>query len=168
MKKLVKLASVSAATLLLAGCFSASSNNYDMQAPAVQPVVEPAPVAAPAAPAKEYVLSGDFLFDFDKSNLTAQGKSVLTNIASEIKASGAKRVTITGYTDRLGDAAYNQKLSEKRAASAKSYLQAQGVKANIQAIGKGKANQVKACKGETGQALKDCLKPNRRVVIRAN
>lgn len=167
MKKLVKLASVSAATLLLAGCFSASSNNYDMQAPAVQPVVEPAP-AAPAAPAKEYVLSGDFLFDFDKSNLTTKGKSVLNNIAREIKASGAKRVTITGYTDRLGDAAYNQKLSEKRATTAKSYLQAQGVKANIRAIGKGKANQVKACKGETGQALKDCLKPNRRVVIRAN
>lgn len=165
MKKRVKFASVSVAALLLTGCFSASSNNYDMQAPAVQPVAEP---AAPAAPAKEYVLSGDFLFDFDQSNLTPKGKSVLNNIAAEIKANGAKRVSITGYTDRLGDAAYNQKLSEKRAATAKHYLQAQGVKANIQAIGKGKANQVKACKGETGQALKDCLKPNRRVVIRAN
>lgn len=164
MKNVVKLAGVSMATLLLAGCFSASSPNYAAQAPA--PVAQPEVPAAPAA--KEYVLSGDFLFDFDKSTLTAKGKSTLNRIAHEIKESGAKRLTVTGYTDRLGDAAYNQKLSEKRANTAKSYLQAQGVKANIKAVGKGKANQVKACKGETGQALKDCLKPNRRVVIRAN
>ncbi|HDL3306508.1 TPA: plastocyanin, partial [Mannheimia haemolytica] len=30
------------------------------------------------------------------------------------------------------------------------------------------ANQVKACDGETGQELKDCLRPNRRVEISAN
>lgn len=166
MKKVLKLASVSVATLLLAGCFSASSNNYHAKAPEVKP--EPVAPAPAPAPAKEYVLSGDFLFDFDKSNLTAKGKSVLNNIAREIKQSGASRITVTGYTDRLGDAAYNQKLSEQRANAAKSYLQSKGVKANIKAVGKGKANQVKACKSETGQALKDCLKPNRRVVIRAN
>ncbi|MEG9490627.1 OmpA family protein [Mannheimia indoligenes] len=166
MKNVFKLAAVSAATLMLAGCFNASSINRAMDAPT--PVAQPASEPVAPAPAKEYVLSGDFLFDFDKSTLTAKGKSTLNNIAREIKANGVKRLTVTGYTDRLGDAAYNQKLSEQRANTAKSYLQAQGVKANIKAIGKGKANQVKACKGETGQALKDCLKPNRRVVIRAN
>lgn len=166
MKNAMKLAGVSMATLLLAGCFSASSPNYAATAPAPVPK---APVEAPAAPAaKEYVLSGDFLFDFDKSTLTAKGKSTLDRIAREIKQSGTKRLTVTGYTDRLGDAAYNQKLSEKRANTAKSYLEAKGVKANIKAVGKGKANQVKACKGVSGQALVDCLKPNRRVVIRAS
>lgn len=164
MKNILKLSTVSAATLLLAGCFTAKSINYDAPAPAVEPA--PAPVAAPA-PAKEFVLSGDFLFDFDKSTLTAKGKSVLNNVAKEIKANDAKRVTIIGYTDRLGSAQYNMKLSQARANTAKSYLQAQGVKANIKAVGRGKANQVKACNGVTGQALKDCLKPNRRVVIRA-
>ncbi|AUI66190.1 hypothetical protein C5N92_03595 [Glaesserella australis] len=163
-KNFAKLATVSATALLLAGCFSASSVNRDMQAPAATPA--PAAPAAPA-PAKEYVLSGDFLFDFDKSNLTAKGKSTLDRIAKEIKASGASRLTVTGYTDRLGSAAYNLKLSQERANTAKAYLQSQGVKANIKATGRGKANQVKACKGETGQALKDCLKPNRRVVIKA-
>lgn len=164
MKNILKLSTVSAATLLLAGCFTAKSINYDAPAPAVEPA--PAPVAAPV-PAKEFVLSGDFLFDFDKSTLTAKGKSVLNNVAKEIKANDAKRVTITGYTDRLGSAQYNMKLSQARANTAKSYLQAQGVKANIKAVGRGKANQVKACNGVTGQALKDCLKSNRRVVIRA-
>ncbi|QBQ63232.1 OmpA family protein [Actinobacillus indolicus] len=163
-KNVTKLAAVSTVTLLLAGCFSASSINRDMQAPAVVP----APVAkATPAPAKEYVLSGDFLFDFDKSNLTAQGKSTLDGIAKEINSSGANRVTVTGYTDYLGSDAYNLKLSQARANTAKAYLQAQGVKANIKAVGRGEANQVKACKGVTGQALKDCLKPNRRVVIKA-
>lgn len=165
MKNILKLSTVSVATLLLAGCFTAKSINYDAPAPAVEPA--PAPVVAPAAPAKEFVLSGDFLFDFDKSSLTAKGKSVLNNVAKEIKAHGANHVTVTGYTDRLGSAEYNLKLSQARANTAKAYLQAQGVKANIKAVGRGKANQVKACKGETGQALKDCLKPNRRVVIRA-
>lgn len=165
-KNFVKLTTVLSATALLAGCFSASSPNYAGQAPVVQPAPA-APMAPAPAKAKEYVLSGDFLFDFDKSNLSAQGKSTLTRIAKEIKASGASKVTVTGYTDRLGAADYNLKLSQARANTAKAYLQAQGVKANIKAVGRGKANQVKACNGVHGQALKDCLKPNRRVVIRA-
>ncbi|MGX2951058.1 OmpA family protein [Ursidibacter sp. B-7004-1] len=164
-KNVIKLSAVFTASALLAGCFSASSPNYAAQMPAT-----PAPVMQePSAPAKakEYVLSGDFLFDFDKSNLTAQGKTTLNRIAQEVKASGASRITVIGYTDRLGATDYNLKLSQARANTAKAYLQAQGVQANIKAQGRGKANQVKACNGVTGQALKDCLKPNRRVVIRA-
>lgn len=164
-KNIIKLTTVVSATVLLAGCFTASSPNYAAQAP----VAQPAPVAPMPAPqaAKEYVLSGDFLFDFDKSNLSAKGKSTLNQIAKEIKASGASKISIAGYTDRLGSAAYNLKLSQARANTAKAYLHAQGVKANIKAFGRGKANQVKACNHVQGQALKDCLKPNRRVVIRA-
>lgn len=165
-KNVVKLATVVSATALLAGCFTASSPNYAAQLPVAQPAPEmPAPKAP--AKAKEYVLSGDFLFDFDKSNLSNQGKTTLNRIAQEIKASGAKNVSIVGYTDRLGSADYNLKLSQARANTAKAYLQGQGVSANIKASGRGKANQVKACNGVQGQALKDCLKPNRRVVIRA-
>ncbi|EEF15928.1 hypothetical protein AM202_0258 [Actinobacillus minor 202] len=159
MMKLLKLATTSALAALLVGC--AQSNNLDAPAPAVAPVKE-APVTAPA---KEFTLSGDFLFDFDKSVLSAKGKSTLNGIAKEIKDTGAKNVTVTGYTDRLGSATYNQKLSQARANTTKAYLQSQGVSANIKAVGRGAANQVKACKGETGQALKDCLKPNRRVHI---
>ncbi|QLB20365.1 hypothetical protein A6B43_01810 [Vespertiliibacter pulmonis] len=167
-KNIIKFTTAISATALLAGCFSASSPNYAAQAPMIQPQAPAAPMAKPhAAKAKEYVLSGDFLFDFDKSNLSAKGKTTLNHIAKEIKTSGAKQVSIVGYTDRLGSAAYNLKLSKARANTAKAYLQSEGVKANIKATGRGKANQVKACNNVNSAKLKECLKPNRRVVIRA-
>lgn len=162
-KPISKLAIAMSASVLLAGCFHASSPNHAAR----MPVSQSAPQMPAKAPAKEYVLSGDFLFDFDKSHLSQQGKTTLERVAMEIKAAGANHVTVTGYTDRLGSANYNLKLSQARANTAKAYLQAQGVSAHIKAVGRGKANQVKACQGIQGQALKDCLKPNRRVVIQA-
>ena len=47
----------------------------------------------------------------------------------------------------------------------KAELQCLGVKAGLSAVGYGKANQVKACEGND-QAAKDCLRPNRRVVVK--
>lgn len=158
-KSIAKLSSVAAATLLLAGCFSAQSINR---------AANGAADANAASPTKEYTLSGDFLFDFDKSNLSAQGKSTLDQVAQELKATNASRVTVTGYTDRLGSADYNLKLSQARANTAKNYLKAQGVTAEIDAVGRGKADQVIACNDQKGDALKSCLKPNRRVHIVAN
>lgn len=165
MMKLAKLAAVSTFASLLVGC--AQSSNVDARAPLQTVHVRAVPLEI-SAPVKEFTLSGDFLFDFNKSVLSEEGKATLNNVAREIKASGAQNVTITGYTDRLGSAAYNLKLSKARANTAKSYLKAQGVSANIQAVGRGAADQVIACEGEKGQALKDCLKPNRRVHIIVN
>ncbi len=113
-------------------------------------------------------LSGDFLFDFDKDVLTVKGKEVVDSVASQLKASGAKDVSVDGYTDRLGSESYNLNLSQRRAERVKARLIEQGVQANFVATGHGKANQVKACDGENGQALKDCLRPNRRVEIKAS
>lgn len=166
MKKVLKLASVSVATLLLAGCFSASSNNYHAKAPEVKP--EPVAPAPAPAPAKEYVLSGDFLFDFDKATLTAKGTEVVDNVAAQLKATDAQQVKVEGHTDRLGTDAYNLDLSKRRANTVAARLKQQGVTAEIIPVGLGEAHQVKACRGESGQALRDCLRPNRRVVIFAN
>lgn len=115
-----------------------------------------------------YNLSGDFLFDFDKDVLTAKGKEVVDNVAAQLKSSGAEQVKVAGFTDRLGSEAYNLNLSQRRANMVKARLQQQGVTAAIEAVGYGKAQQVKACEGESGKALKDCLRPNRRVEISAN
>ncbi|RDE66269.1 outer membrane protein assembly factor BamE [Aggregatibacter segnis] len=111
-----------------------------------------------------FSLAGDFLFDFDKDTLTARGVEVIDNIAQQLKSAHAKDVKIDGYTDRLGSDRYNLALSQRRADRVKARLIELGLNARIVAIGHGKANQVKACDG-SGQALKDCLAPNRRVEI---
>lgn len=121
-----------------------------------------------------YVLSGDFLFDFDKDTLTEKGKEVVDNVAEQLKTSKAQLVKVAGYTDRLGSDAYNLDLSKRRADVVKTrlaYRLAQhGINVQIEAVGYGKAHQVKACEGyvHASAAEKECLRPNRRVEITAN
>ena len=115
-----------------------------------------------------YQLSADTLFDFDKDTLTAQGKQVIQDLSTELKGNNAKNIKVVGYTDRLGSVEYNLDLSQRRASTVKSALEQNGVTAAIQTEGKGKADQVKACEGLKGKAEKDCLRPNRRVVVHAD
>ncbi len=116
----------------------------------------------------QFSLSGDFLFDFDKATLTAKGTEVVDNVAAQLKETNAQQVKVEGHTDRLGSVAYNLDLSKRRADTVTARLKQQGVTAEIIPVGLGEAHQVKACRGELGQALRDCLRPNRRVVIFAN
>jgi OOP family OmpA-OmpF porin len=75
-------------------------------------------------------------------------------------------VIATGHTDSVGTDAYNQKLSERRAAAVKDYLVKKGVAANrLEAIGKGEANPVVHCDDEDRAKLIQCLEPNRRVEV---
>jgi OOP family OmpA-OmpF porin len=100
----------------------------------------PAPAAAPAPP---MTTPDRFLvfFDFDQSTLTANGKQVVANAAAAFKKTGAARIVATGYTDRAGTPAYNQRLSERRAAAVKAELTRLGIPATqIATIGKGEEN----------------------------
>lgn len=115
-----------------------------------------------------FSLSGDFLFDFNKDTLTAKGIEVVDNVAAQLKSTGAKDVKVAGFTDRLGSVSYNLDLSQRRANRVKARLIEKGVNAHITAVGYGKVQQVKACDNESGQALRDCLRPNRRVEISAS
>ncbi|MGY9106412.1 MAG: OmpA family protein, partial [Alphaproteobacteria bacterium] len=54
-------------------------------------------------------------FDFDKSDLTAEAQDVVTQAVAEAMRTGRVRIEITGHTDSVGSAAYNQALSERRA-----------------------------------------------------
>ncbi|MBN8573499.1 MAG: OmpA family protein [Candidatus Kapabacteria bacterium] len=55
------------------------------------------------------------MFDVDKYELNEENKNYLQQLIPEVTATS--RLTITGYTDRTGDAAYNQTLSLNRARS---------------------------------------------------
>lgn len=119
--------------------------------PKPEPVVErPAPrVEAPApAPAPEVVkitLASTALFDFDKAVLKPSGKKAIdTEVLSKLKAlQSFELVVVNGYTDSIGSAKYNQRLSERRAQAVRQYLVSQGIKPEqIQAKGMGEANAV--------------------------
>lgn len=116
-------------------------------------------------------LSADALFDFDGSELGMMkdsSKEQLDSLAKAIMQSGVnKNVTIVGYTDRLGDANYNQRLSQARAQTVRQYLTTKGISpAKITAIGRGSANPLVQCESEISRsALIECLQPNRRVEV---
>ena len=129
-------------------------------------------VAAPIAN-EQINLAADALFDFDQwqvANIKPSGKQSLDELAAILRkyqTQGNSRIVITGYTDRLGDDAYNLQLSERRANTVRSYLIQQGVNAaTITAIGAGEANPVATCPDNIGKsALINCLQPNRRVEV---
>jgi outer membrane protein OmpA-like peptidoglycan-associated protein len=78
-------------------------------------------------------------FDFDKSTITSQAKSIIEQAAVAAKDGHVVHIQLTGYTDLAGGVAYNQKLSERRANAVKAELVKLGVSADeIDAIGKGK------------------------------
>ena len=69
-------------------------------------------------------------------------------------------VITRGYTDSVGSTAFNQKLSEQRAAAVRSYLVGKGVDASrIQSQGRGEKEPVATNATAQGQAQ------NRRVEI---
>ena len=130
-------------------------------------VAPPAPPPPPPAPRFEKVtLSATELFAFDSAELR-QPQSRLDEIAAALSQNrDVNEVVITGHTDRLGAAAYNQKLSERRAAAVRAYLVAKGIDGSrLKAQGRGETNPVVACTDKQLPALIRCLEPNRRVEV---
>jgi OOP family OmpA-OmpF porin len=142
-------------------------------APAPAPVVEqpapPPPPPPPPPPAKfeKVTLSSTELFGFDSATLTMP-QPKLDEIAAALMAdTSISEIDITGYTDRIGSAKYNQKLSERRANAVRDYLISKGVAGErLKAFGKGKENPIVTdCKQKKRSELIACLAPNRRVEV---
>lgn len=120
--------------------------------------VQETPVVAPTA--TKVVLNADTFFDFDKATLKAEGRQVLDQVAEQASAMSLETLIAVGYTDSTGPAAYNVKLSERRANAVKDYLASKGVPADrIYTEGKGKADPVATNATRQGRAQ------NRRVEI---
>lgn len=147
-----------AVVLMLAGCHKAAVQP--------EPLPAPEPQAAPAVPARQS-LSADALFAFGKARLKSADSTDLDTLADKLKGAGQiDSVQLLGYTDRIGSAEANQKLSERRAEAVRDYLVAHGVPAGvIQAEGRGAADPVADCPDQKGRQLIACLAPNRRVVV---
>ncbi|MNH78707.1 Photosystem I chlorophyll a apoprotein A2 [compost metagenome] len=78
------------------------------------------------------------LFDFNNAELKQSHEAELVRLASQLNKYDLNRLKIVGHTDDVGDAAYNQKLSEERAQSVANLFLARGFKQeNIYVIGRG-------------------------------
>lgn len=133
-----------------------------------------APTPAAKVLKQETTLSTDALFVFDRyalKDITDDGRVRLDDLAARLlnEKERITRISVVGYTDRLGSDAYNQLLSQRRAESVAEYLEAKGVPgALISAQGRGKAAPLVQCADHTRNKLIACLAPNRRVVVRVN
>ena len=113
-------------------------------------------------------LQADALFAFDSDAISNTGASLLDDLVGNLTAAILleQKIEITGHSDRIGDDVYNLALSKRRAESVRSYLVAKGVVPKyIETKGLGSAEPVVECPGIRGQALIDCLAPNRRTEV---
>ena len=72
-------------------------------------------------------MKNDILFDTGSDALKAEGVVELNKVGDILAKYGDDRVKIEGHTDAIGDAKYNQALSERRAMAVKTVLVSRGV-----------------------------------------
>ena len=71
-------------------------------------------------------LAADVLFDFDKADIKPAAAAVLDKAAAFVGDHASGPVRVEGHTDAKGNDAYNQRLSERRAAAVRDWLVARG------------------------------------------
>jgi outer membrane protein OmpA-like peptidoglycan-associated protein len=99
-------------------------------------------------------------FDFDKATIRPGNRESLSRMAGVLMTLDGYQIYVYGYTDDVGTAQYNQKLSERRAAAVRDCLVQSGVDAKIiDSKGYGKSDPL-----ETGESAQARAK-NRRVEI---
>jgi OmpA-OmpF porin, OOP family len=111
--------------------------------------------------AKRISLSGSVLFNFNESVLKSEAKTILSDLAKELKKTKINELIVQGYTDNIGTDDFNKKLSLARAVSVKDYL-TQKLSDNkyiIKAQGLGENNPIFSNETKDGQ------EKNRRVEI---
>lgn len=69
-------------------------------------------------------------FDSNKFDIDARGRMIIDRVAYVVKNNAATRVTVIGKTDRVGTAAANMALSQRRADQVRDALIAAGVPAD--------------------------------------
>jgi OmpA-OmpF porin, OOP family len=100
------------------------------------------------------------LFDTGKSTLKAESKEQIEKTVAILKAFPKVKIKIGGYTDNVGKAASNMKLSAERAAVVMDAIVAGGIdKSRLESEGYGAENPVSTNDTEEGRAM------NRRIAI---
>lgn len=167
-----KVMTVLAAALFLGACHCTKCAKHACQpAPEPAPVVaaEPEPAPAPKVEEDEAVaevanvktndLGAAVLsfkepinFMYNSDAMDAESTARIQKMADILKKYPNAHVRVAGYTDSLGNPAYNMDLSERRAHAVASELVKDGVPAaNVSYIGYGAANPVATNKTAEGR-----------------
>jgi outer membrane protein OmpA-like peptidoglycan-associated protein len=105
------------------------------------------------------------LYGFDKSDLSAESKASLDKLVKVLNVYPDTDIEIQGHTDSKGSESYNQGLSERRAATAASYVKSNGINSSrVRTVGFGELKPKYSNETSNGQGQ------NRRVefLISAN
>ncbi len=99
-------------------------------------------------------------FGHNSDNIETASYKQLDATANILKNNPNSKITVKGYSDSLGNPAYNVDLSQRRAQAVANALQKRGIAAeNISAIGYGAANPIATNKTVAGR------RANRRVEL---
>ena len=113
---------------------------------------KPAPVAEVPAPEVEDP-SSQILFDFNTADLRPSSYAVIDRVFVQMQKDRASTVVIDGNTDEIGTDAYNQKLSDRRAAAVRAYLIKRGIASSrIKDHGNGEREPVATNKTAEGRS----------------
>jgi outer membrane protein OmpA-like peptidoglycan-associated protein len=113
--------------------------------------------------AVDLIMPGAITFATARSDINPSFAGTLSQLAQTLASYQNQTITVRGYTDNVGNASYNQQLSQDRANSVANYLIRQGVAANrVQAVGYGMNDPVADNSSEQGRSQ------NRRVEISVN
>ena len=129
----------------------------------------PPPVPKPPVP-REYALETDALFEFGKAEIRASGYNAIESLVQRLLQdfSSVERIRVVGYTDPIGSAAFNKKLSQQRADVVSRQIDSRNIpiEKGIEAEGRGSIELVKTGCGNTPTPEnKICHAPNRRVMV---
>ncbi|MFD2271132.1 OmpA family protein [Undibacterium arcticum] len=107
---------------------------------------------------EKVTFAAEALFDFDKSAVKPEGKAALDDLLAKLQGMNTEVMITVGHTDSVGKAAYNQKLSIRRAEAVKAYLVSKGIDASrVYTEGKGKTQPVADNKSAQGRAKKTAV-----------
>ncbi len=110
-----------------------AAQNFETVASAVkavksgETVVEVALVPASVIITDKEVILNAIYFEYDKSNITAQGASELDKLVQVMKENPTMVIFVKSHTDSKGKSSYNLILSEQRAQSTVQYLLSKGI-----------------------------------------
>ncbi len=133
---------------------------YNVERDKIQNVKDLKVELTPVASGEEFVFENVF-FDFDKYDLKPESMSSLKRLLKFLQENPNVNILISGHTDNVGSAVYNQTLSLQRAASVQSYLVKSGLHpGRVMVEGKGDKEPMVPNSSPENQAL------NRRITIK--